>query len=121
LVPATVAECERLQTEWNRAIAVAGGGSVWEDEDLRWAWQPHNGHLMLNFPRSIDARAARRGVEFAREHEACVVGAWLSPDTDADPQRASSAWARGSLTGITWSEGDSDVGRSRNNVQITRG
>jgi GNAT superfamily N-acetyltransferase len=87
-VPATVAECERLQAEWNVAVALAGGGSVWEDGGLRWAWQRHNGHLMLNFPRSIDAGAARRGVEFAREHGACVVGAWLSPDTDAAPLEA---------------------------------
>jgi GNAT superfamily N-acetyltransferase len=87
-VPATVAECERLQGEWNAALAVAGGGSVWEDEGMRWAWQPHNGHLMLNFPRAIAAQAARRGVAFAREHEACVVGAWLSRETDASPLEA---------------------------------
>ncbi len=60
-MPATVAECEVLQTEWNYAIALAGGGSVWEDSGLRWSWQPHNGHLMLNFPRSIDVEAATPG------------------------------------------------------------
>jgi GNAT superfamily N-acetyltransferase len=87
-MPATVAECEALQTAWNDAFALAGGGSVWEDDGLRWSWQSHNGHLMLNFPREIDAEAARRGVEFARRSGARIVGAWLSPATDAGPLEA---------------------------------
>jgi hypothetical protein len=56
---------------------------VWEDGGLGWAWQPHSGHLMLSFPRSIDPAAAARGVEFARGHDALVVGAWLSTGTAA--------------------------------------
>jgi GNAT superfamily N-acetyltransferase len=80
-VPATVAECEINQTQWNLAVAFAGGGAAWEDGGLRWSWQAHDGQLMLNFPRSIDSAAVRRGVEFARQHSACIVGAWLSIDT----------------------------------------
>lgn len=87
-MPATVAECEALQTEWNDAMALAGGGAVWEEDGLRWSWQPHSGHLMLNFPRSIAPEAARRGVEFARENAGCIVGAWLSKETDAGPLEA---------------------------------
>jgi GNAT superfamily N-acetyltransferase len=87
-VPATVAECEDSQTDWNESVALAGGGSVWEDAGLRWAWQPHSAHLMLNFPRAIDATAAARGVRFAHEHDARIVGAWLSPSTDAGPLEA---------------------------------
>lgn len=82
-MPATVTECEFSQTGWNEALALAGGGTVWEDSGLRWAWQPHNAHLMLSFPRVIDAAAAERGVQFARAHEVRIVGAWLSTDTDA--------------------------------------
>ncbi len=85
VVAATVADCELNQTRWNEAVALAGGGSVWEDEGLRWAWQPHNGHLMLSFPRVIDPTAARRGVEFALGHDARIVGAWLSLETDTAP------------------------------------
>ena len=81
-MPATVVECEISQTRWNRAVAIAGGGAVWEDRGLNWSWQAHNGHLMLSFPRAIDPAAARGGIEFAREHGACIVGAWLSTDTD---------------------------------------
>lgn len=82
-MPATIAECEVTQTEWNVAVAVAGGGSVWEDQGLRWSWQAHDGQLMLNFPRAIDATAARRGLDSAREHGARIIGAWLSTETDA--------------------------------------
>ncbi len=87
-MPATVAECEISQTRWNEAIALAGGGSVWEDAGLRWAWQPHSAHLMLSFPRAVEAAAAQRGVEFAREHSADIVGAWLSTDTETSPLEA---------------------------------
>jgi len=82
-VAATVADCEASQTEWNQALALAGGGSIWGDRGLQWAWQAHDGQLMLNFPRVIDATAAMRGLDFARAHNARIVGAWLSPDTDA--------------------------------------
>lgn len=85
---ATVAECEITQTKWNLALAAAGGGVVWEDEGLQWSWQAHDGQLMLNFPRAIDATAARRGIEFARERNAKIVGAWLSVQTDATPLEA---------------------------------
>ena len=79
----SVADCERNQAEWNAAVAVAGGGEVWEDCGLRWSWQAHDRQLMLNFPRSIDAAAARRGVDAAGIRNACIVGAWLGSDVDA--------------------------------------
>jgi ribosomal protein S18 acetylase RimI-like enzyme len=81
-VNATVAECEISQTRWNRAIAVAGGGEVWEDGELGWSWQAHDRQLMLNFPRSMAPAAVRRGIAFARERHARIVGAWLSKDTN---------------------------------------
>lgn len=82
-MPATVTECEVSQARWNEAVALAGGGSVWEDGGLRWAWQPHSAHLMLSFPCVVDAAAAERGVQFARRHNARIIGAWLSHDSDA--------------------------------------
>lgn len=85
---ATVADCESSQTGWNVAVAVAGGGTAWRDAGLLWSWQAHDGQLMLNFPRSVDSEAVRRGIEFAREHSACIVGAWLSTDTDPDALEA---------------------------------
>ena len=82
-MPATVGDCEINQAAWNSAIAIAGGGEVWDDGGLRWSWQAHDGQLMLNFPRTIDPAAARSGVLAARQRGACVVGAWLASDVDA--------------------------------------
>ena len=82
-MPATVADCEINQAAWNDAVAIAGGGEVWDEAGLRWSWQAHNRHLMLNFPRAIDAAAAHHGVTAARERGACIVGAWLAGDVDA--------------------------------------
>jgi GNAT superfamily N-acetyltransferase len=88
-VVASVSDCEKSQTEWNCAIAIAGGGTVWEDGALRWSWQAHDGQLMLNFPRVLDAEALRRGIAFAVAQDARIVGAWLSQDTDATALTAS--------------------------------
>jgi ribosomal protein S18 acetylase RimI-like enzyme len=87
-VTATVADCERIQAAWNGAVAVAGGGEVWQDGGLSWAWQAHDGQLMLNFPRVIDAAAAQRGVEQARDRGGQIVGAWLRADVDASALEA---------------------------------
>jgi GNAT superfamily N-acetyltransferase len=82
-VDVSVADCEINQAAWNSAVAVAGGGEVWEDHGLRWSWQAHDGQLMLNFPRAITPAAACRGVQAARERGAHIVGAWLASDVDA--------------------------------------
>jgi GNAT superfamily N-acetyltransferase len=82
-VDVTVADCEINQAAWNAAVAVAGGGEVWEDDGLLWSWQAHDGQLMLNFPRAIAPASACRGVKAARERGARIVGAWLASDVDA--------------------------------------
>ena len=82
-MPAIVADCEINQANWNAAVAIAGGGEVWDQGGLRWSWQPHDGHLMLNFPQAIDAAAAQQGVAAARERGACIIGAWPAVDVDA--------------------------------------
>ena len=109
---ATVTECEINQTEWNMAFALAGGGLVWEDEGLQWSWQAHDGQLMLNFPRAIDATAVRRGVEFARERDAHIVGAWLSAETDARALEAV-GFERGWAPSWMAASGGRDTGRSQ--------
>lgn len=87
-MPATVADCEINQAAWNAAVAIAGGGEVWDKAGLRWSWQAHDHQLMLNFPRAIDAVAAHQGVTAARERGACIVGAWLASDVDASALEA---------------------------------
>jgi GNAT superfamily N-acetyltransferase len=82
-VNVTVADCEINQAAWNAAVAVAGGGEVWEEAGLRWSWQAHDGQLMLNFPRAIASAAVSRGVEAARERGARIIGVWLANDVDA--------------------------------------
>lgn len=82
---ASVSDCETNQASWNAAIALAGGGEVWDDGELRWSWQAHDGQLMLNFPQTIPVTAARRGVTEARRRGAHIVGAWLATEVDASP------------------------------------
>ena len=84
----TLADCETNQAAWNAAIAIAGGGEIWDKGGLRWSWQAHDRQLMLNFPRAVDVAAASEGVAAARERGACIVGAWLANDVDPSPLEA---------------------------------
>src|SRR5947209_376148 len=82
---ASVSDCETNQASWNAAIALAGGGQVWNDGELRWSWQAHDRQLMLSFPRNSPVAAAGRGVTEARRRGARIVGAWLATEVDTSP------------------------------------
>ncbi len=79
----TVADCERVQTNWFRARACELGGMVWTDEDLLWTDGPDGMNVM--FPRVLTAAALRRGVDRAYDLGRSIVGAWLSIDVDPTP------------------------------------
>lgn len=77
----TVADCERVQTNWFCARAEVLGGSVWTDGPLTWVDGPDGLNLM--FPRSLSADGVARGIERARRAGVGTVGVWLSADVDA--------------------------------------
>jgi hypothetical protein len=52
-VDVTVADYEINQAAWNAAVAVAGGGEVWEDDGLRWSWQKHDGQGGRRLPAQV--------------------------------------------------------------------
>ena len=56
----TVADCERVQTEWFRFRAEQRGGVVWNEGGLLWIDAPDG--LTLMFPRSISTDAVRQGL-----------------------------------------------------------
>jgi GNAT superfamily N-acetyltransferase len=77
----TVADCERVQTDWFRTRAHTLGGTVWSDDGLLWTDGPDGMNLM--FPRTLSVAAVWRGVEQARDLGRDIVGAWLGVDVDA--------------------------------------
>jgi GNAT superfamily N-acetyltransferase len=93
-VNVTVADCEINQAAWNAAIALAGGGEVWDDDGLRWSWQAHDGQLMLNFPRRSPRR---RPAEVSRRHASAVHASsalgW--PATSTPPPLETAGFERG--------------------------
>jgi GNAT superfamily N-acetyltransferase len=78
----TVADCERVQTNWFRTRAQALGGTVWSDDGLLWTDGPDGMNLM--FPRALTTAAVQRGVDRARDLGRGIVGAWLGVDVDAN-------------------------------------
>ena len=79
----TVADCERVQTDWYVARALNVGGSVWNDSGLLWTDGPDGINLM--FPASLSSAALDRGIARANDLGRDLIGAWLSRDTDARP------------------------------------
>lgn len=82
-VMVTVADCERVQTNWFRARATELGGTVWTDDELLWTDGPDGMNLM--FPHALTTAAVRRGVDLAHDLGRDIVGAWLSIDVDPTP------------------------------------
>ena len=76
----TVADCERVQTDWFRMRASVLGGTVWNDGELLWTDGPDGMNLM--FPRALDLSAVRRGVDRAYALGRGIVGAWLGTEVD---------------------------------------
>jgi GNAT superfamily N-acetyltransferase len=79
----TVADCQRVQTNWFRLRAEACGGAVWADGPLTWTAGPDGQNLM--FPTAMTTAAVLRGVDRARDRGPPIVGAWLDLDVDPTP------------------------------------
>jgi GNAT superfamily N-acetyltransferase len=79
----TVADCERVQTNWYRLRAQTCGGAVWTDGPLTWIDGPDGQNLM--FPTTMTTAAVIRGVQRARDRGLPIVGAWLALGVDATP------------------------------------
>jgi len=79
----TVADCQRVQTNWFRLRAETCGGEVWTDGPLTWIDGPDGQNLM--FPTGMTTAAVRRGVARAKERGLHIVGAWLDLDVDPTP------------------------------------
>jgi GNAT superfamily N-acetyltransferase len=102
----TVADCQRVQTEWYRYRATNLGGAVWEDGPLTWTDGPDGLNLM--FPAALTDATLLRGLLRATSKP---IGAWLSLDVDAGPlERAgfergwSPWWMTADLGGMTASD-----------------
>jgi len=79
----SIADCERVQTDWYRLRAQTGGGEVWTDGPLTWIDGPDGQNLM--FPTGLSTPALLRGVRRARDRRLSIVGAWLSREVDPTP------------------------------------
>ena len=76
----TVADCERVQTDWFRYRATNLGGAVWEDGPLTWTDGPDGLNLM--FPAVLTDATLLRGLLRAGTRP---IGAWLGLDVDPEP------------------------------------
>jgi len=82
-VVVTVADCERVQTNWYLTRAAALGGEVWSDGPLTWIGGSDGQSLM--FPTELTTDAVLRGVARARDRGLGSIGAWLNLSVDATP------------------------------------
>jgi GNAT superfamily N-acetyltransferase len=89
----TVADCERVQTEWFRYRATNLGGAVWEDGPLTWTDGPDGRNLM--FPPALTDATLLRGLLRAGTRP---VGAWLGLDDEG--RFAGHAWSFVSSSGL---------------------
>jgi GNAT superfamily N-acetyltransferase len=79
----SVADCQRVQTNWFRMRAEVLGGLVWADGPLTWIDGPDGLNLM--FPETLAGGDLGRAVEHARQRGLPIVGAWLGLEVDPGP------------------------------------
>ena len=82
----TVADCQRVQTNWFRLRAETCGGAVRTDGPMTWIDGPDGLNLM--FPTEISTIGVLREVERAHVRGLPIVGAWLARDVDTAPLAA---------------------------------
>jgi GNAT superfamily N-acetyltransferase len=82
-VVVTVADCQRVQTNWFRFRAESCGGAVRTDGPMTWVDGPDGLNLM--FPTEISTTGVLREVERAHDRGLTIVGAWLALGVDTTP------------------------------------
>ena len=79
----TVADCQRVQTNWFRFRAETCGGEVRTDGPMTWIDGPDGLNLM--FPAEMSTTGVLREVELAHDRGRTIVGAWLAHNVDTTP------------------------------------
>ncbi|WP_207343947.1 GNAT family N-acetyltransferase [Arthrobacter sp. E3] len=74
----TLADCQRTQHAWFRALAEATGGRSFSTHKMDWVWLPETREMLCMFPTDINATGLEPVLAEAERRGATAVGIWMS-------------------------------------------
>ncbi|PYI67452.1 hypothetical protein CVV68_10145 [Arthrobacter livingstonensis] len=74
----TLADCERTQHAWFKALAAATGGRAFGTHRMEWVWLPETREMLCMFPTEITEAGLLPALAEAERRGAAVVGVWLN-------------------------------------------
>lgn len=75
---ATIADCQRTQHAWFKAVAEATGGRAFATHQMEWVWLPQTREMLCMFPTEITEAGLLPALAEAERRGAAVVGIWLN-------------------------------------------
>ncbi|WP_104087462.1 GNAT family N-acetyltransferase [Arthrobacter sp. GMC3] len=74
----TLADCQRTQHAWFKAVAEATGGRSFSTHRMEWVWLPRTREMLCMFPTEINETGLLPALAEAERRGATVVGVWLN-------------------------------------------
>lgn len=74
----TIADCQRTQHAWFKALAEATGGRSFSTHRMEWVWLPETREMLCLFPTEITESGLLPAMAEARRRGAATVGIWLN-------------------------------------------
>lgn len=74
----TLADCQRTQHAWFRALAEATGGRSFSTHKMDWVWLPETREMLCMFPTEISDAGLEPALAEAKRRGASTVGVWMS-------------------------------------------
>ena len=74
----TLADCQRTQHAWFRALAEATGGRSFSTHKMDWVWLPETHEMLCMFPTEITPAGLEPVLAEAERRGVAAVGIWMS-------------------------------------------
>jgi GNAT superfamily N-acetyltransferase len=74
----TLADCQRTQHAWFRALAEATGGRAFSTHRMDWVWLPETRQMLCMFPTEITDAGLQPALAEAERRGATAVGIWMN-------------------------------------------
>lgn len=74
----TLADCQRTQHAWFRALAEATGGRSFSTHHMDWVWLPNTRQMLCLFPTEITESGLAPALAEAERRGAQTVGVWMN-------------------------------------------
>lgn len=74
----TLADCQRTQHAWFRALAEATGGRAFSTHRMDWVWLPETREMLCLFPQEITDAGLQPALAEAERRGATAVGVWMN-------------------------------------------